>query len=79
VTKVPALGPDAARLLTELGRLMSIAPELVASEVRPLVDSLQARERICDGCGTQYVQRQRHRRARNFHSTECRSHSRQCA
>jgi hypothetical protein len=70
---------DLAGLLREMQRLGALDPALVLSEVRPLVQRLRERERTCDGCGVQYLQRQRHRRERNFHSASCRSHSRQCA
>lgn len=71
---------DLAEMLRDLQRLGLLDPALVSSEVRPLVDVLRDRERTCAGCGIQYLQKQRHRRARNFHSDDCRvRHSRPSA
>lgn len=65
---------DLARLLVDLARLGGLAPELVASEVRPLVSALTERERVCDlrACRRRYLMKQLHRRPRGFCSDECR-------
>ena len=46
---------DLAPLLAALEGLGVIAPDLVASEIRGTVASLQARHRTCQKCGRDYV------------------------
>lgn len=63
-----------APVVAELEALLVLAPELVASEVRPILESLRERERKCDrrSCRKPYLMKQLHRRARNYCSDACR-------
>jgi hypothetical protein len=70
----------AVGVLEALAGLRPLAPDLVDEELRPIVERLAERRRTCDGCGAEYLQKQRHRRARNFCGDVCRvRHSRQSA
>lgn len=60
-------------LLARLHGVAVLAPELSSSEIRPLVERLEARRRTCAGCGVPYLAKRNHRRRRDFCSTECRA------
>jgi hypothetical protein len=53
-------------LLAEVFVIGQAAPDLVASELRPIVESLRARHLPCSGCGLPHVQKRQHVRKRNF-------------
>lgn len=74
VSVTPAVSASAADLMGELAGLVSLAPELVLAELRPFVAGLRARRRTCSNrsCRLPFIQKQRHRRARAFHSDACR-------
>ena len=58
-------------LMAALEALSVIAPDLVASELRPVVESLQARRRTCHRCGRDYVSKSMTLRSR-FCTPACR-------
>ena len=56
----------------ELDSLLGLNAGLVVAELRPTLESLRARRRVCDHCGLPFLQKQRHKRRRAFHSAACR-------
>jgi hypothetical protein len=50
----------------QLAALEAEEPELVASELRPILASLLARRRVCDACGRHYLQKRHHDRPRTY-------------
>lgn len=65
-----------ASLLAQLAGLAALAPELVESEVRPLVADLAARQRTCARCGEIFLGKSLARRGRFFCSDACRFRAR---
>ncbi len=74
IRTTPSEAAALQQLLADLAGLAALDPVLVAAEVRPLVESVRARRRVCSrsGCGLPFLRRRRTTRGREFCSTACR-------
>lgn len=70
MTEAPA--SEVGCLLADLFVIGNAAPELVAQELRPLVESLRARHRACFRCGKWFVQKRHRSGPHAFCETSCR-------
>ena len=68
--------PEEARafedLLARLAGVAVLEPALASAEIRPLVESLEARRRRCTACGVPFLAKQNHVRERAYCAPTCR-------
>ena len=74
LVKLPVLTAELAALFARLAAVTALAPRLSATELRPLIESLEGRRRTCEWirCGRRFLVGARHHRLHSFCSDACR-------